>query len=73
MHITNLLNYIDPATTALVWQILAGVFITLGVVFVAFWRKITTFFKGLWVKVFKKKENKNIEKELSQVDKELEE
>ena len=36
------LCYIDPASTALIWQVLAGIFISLGVVFGVFWRKITT-------------------------------
>jgi len=36
--------YIDPATTAMLTQIIAGVFITLGVVFGVFRRKIIMFF-----------------------------
>jgi hypothetical protein len=52
----NLLGYIDPATTAIIWQVLAGVLITMGVVFGIWWRKITTFFRGVWVKVLGKKE-----------------
>lgn len=54
--------YIDPASTALIWQVLAGVFISLGVVFGVFWRKITTFFKSVWVKLFRKNKNQEIEK-----------
>ena len=54
--------YIDPASTALIWQVLAGVFISLGVVFGVFWRKITTFFKSLWVKLFRKNKSQLEEK-----------
>lgn len=56
------LCYIDPASTALIWQVLAGVFISLGVVFGVFWRKISTFFKSLWVKLFRKNKNQEVEK-----------
>ena len=42
--------YIDPATTAMLTQIIAGVFITLGVVFGVFRRKIFMFFKNISVK-----------------------
>jgi len=58
----NLMGYIDPASTALIWQILAGVFITLGVVFSIWWRKITTFIKSIWVKIFGGKKKKAEEK-----------
>jgi len=54
--------YIDPASTALIWQVLAGVFISLGVVFGVFWRKITTFFKSVWVKLFRKNKKQEEEK-----------
>jgi len=54
--------YIDPASTALIWQVLAGVFISLGVVFGVFWRKITTFFKSVWVKLFRKNKTQEEEK-----------
>jgi len=47
--------YIDPATTAMLTQIIAGVFITLGVVFGVFRRKIILFFKNMSVKRAKKK------------------
>ena len=68
----NLLNYIDPASTALIWQILAGVFITLGVVFGIWWTKIKTFFKGAWVKIFgKKKKAVEGEEQKEAVDEEL--
>ena len=56
------LCYIDPASTALIWQVLAGVFISLGVVFGVFWRKMSTFFKALWVKLFRKNKNQEVEK-----------
>jgi len=56
----DMLCYIDPASTALIWQILAGIFISLGVVFGVFWRKISTFFKSIWIKLFRK--NKDNEK-----------
>jgi hypothetical protein len=47
--------YIDPATTAMLTQILAGVLITLGVVFGVFRQKIIMFFKNISVKRTKKK------------------
>ena len=56
------LCYIDPASTALIWQVLAGIFISLGVVFGVFWRKITTFFKSVWVKLFRKNKNQEEQK-----------
>jgi len=42
--------YIDPATTAMLTQIIAGIFITLGVTVGIFRRKIFMFFKNLSVK-----------------------
>jgi hypothetical protein len=47
--------YIDPATTAMLTQIIAGVFITLGVVFGVFRRKIILFFKNMSVNRAKRK------------------
>jgi len=47
--------YIDPATTAMLTQIIAGVFITLGVVFGVFRRKIIMFFKNMSINHAKKK------------------
>ena len=70
----NLMAYIDPASTALIWQILAGVFITLGVVLGIWWTKITTFIKTVWVKIFggkKKVDSANAADK--EVDEELEE
>lgn len=46
--------YIDPTTTAMLIQIIAGIFITLGVVFGVFRHKIVMFFKGLKVKSLQK-------------------
>ena len=58
------LAYIDPATTAMMTQIIAGVVITLGVTFGVFRRKIFMFFKNLSVKstqkkILKEQENKD--------------
>ena len=47
--------YIDPATTAMLTQIIAGIFITLGVVFGVFRRKIILFFKNMSVNRTKRK------------------
>jgi hypothetical protein len=49
------LAYIDPATTAMLTQIIAGVFITLGVTFGVFRRRIFMFFKNLSVKRMQRK------------------
>lgn len=57
----DLMAYIDPATTALIWQILAGFFITMGVVLGIWWTKISTFFASVWVKIFGKKKKKKSE------------
>ena len=67
----NLMAYVDPATTALIWQILAGVFISLGVVFAIWWRKITTFFKSIWVKVFRRGQDTETNKDDIEADEEL--
>ena len=58
--------YIDPATTAMLTQIIAGVFITLGVVFGVFRRKIILFFKDKSVNRAKRK----IEKQAAKQNKE---
>ena len=47
--------YVDPATTAMLTQIIAGIFITAGVVFGVFRRKIIMFFKNLRIKRVKRK------------------
>lgn len=51
--------YVDPATTAMITQIVAGIFISAGVAFGVFRRKIILFFKNISVKRMKRK----IEKE----------
>lgn len=67
---TNFILYIDPASTALVWQILAGFFIAFGVVLSIWWTKISTFFKSLFIKIFgKNKKTGKIEK--IEIDEEL--
>jgi len=55
--------YIDPGTTAMLTQIIAGVFITLGVVFGVFRRKIIMFFKNMSVNRTKRKIEKQAEKQ----------
>jgi len=55
--------YIDPATTAMLTQIIAGVFITLGVVFGVFRRKIIFFFKNMSINRTKRKLEKQAEKQ----------
>ena len=42
--------YIDPATTAMITQIVAGIFISAGVLFGVFRRKVILFFKNISVK-----------------------
>ena len=54
--------YIDPATTAMLTQIIAGVFITLGVMAGVFRRKIILFFKNMSVNRTKRKIEKQAEK-----------
>ena len=54
--------YIDPATTAMLTQIIAGAFITLGVVFGVFRRKIIMYFKNLSINRTKRKIEKEAEK-----------
>ena len=60
MHVSA---YIDPATTAMLTQIIAGVFITLGVVFGVFRRKIIMFFKNASVSRAKRKIEKQVKKQ----------
>lgn len=77
----NLMSYIDPGTTALIWQIVAGVLIAMGVVIGIWWRKVKTFFKSVWVKIFGKKKNVDetdsaedeIKDEISETEKESDE
>ena len=47
--------YIDPAATSYLIQIVAGLFITAGVVLGIFWKKIRLFFRGLRIKMLEKK------------------
>jgi len=54
--------YIDPATTAMLTQIVAGVFITLGVIAGVYRRKISMFFKNKSVNRTKRKIEKEAEK-----------
>jgi len=54
--------YIDPATTAMLTQIIAGVFITLGVVFGVFRRKIIMFFRNISINRTKRKIEKQTAK-----------
>ena len=54
--------YVDPATTAMLTQIIAGVFITLGVFFGVFRRKIVLFFKNMSVNRTKRKIEKQAQK-----------
>jgi len=58
--------YIDPATTAMLTQIIAGVFITLGVVFGVFRRKIIMFFKNISVNRTKRKIEKQAAKKTAE-------
>jgi len=60
---TPALAYIDPATTAMLTQIVAGVFITLGVVFGVFRRKIIMFFQNMSVKRTQRKIEKQAAKQ----------
>jgi len=46
--------YIDPTTTAILTQIVVGIFITLGVAIKVFWQRIVVFFKKIKIKLFKK-------------------
>ena len=55
--------YIDPAMTAMLTQIIAGVFITLGVVFGVFRRKIILYFKNMKINRTKRKLEKQSEKQ----------
>jgi len=66
--------YIDPATTAMLTQIIAGVFITLGVVFGVFRRKIILFFKNMSVNRTKRKiEKQNEKNNTKKIEKPIEE
>jgi hypothetical protein len=47
--------YIDPATTAMLTQIVAGIFISVGLAFAMFRRKIILFFQNIKVKRIQQK------------------
>jgi len=55
--------YIDPATLAMLTQIFAGIFITLGVVFGVFRSKITLFFSNLRIKMKQRKIERQVSKQ----------
>ena len=59
--------YIDPATTAMLTQIVAGIFITLGVLLGVFRNKVKFFFQNKSVKRTQRK----IEKENAKQDKDI--
>ncbi len=54
--------YIDPATTAYVIQIIAGVFIACGVAVGVFWQKIRLWFQKNKIKTLEKKLEKKASK-----------
>jgi len=55
--------YIDPAATAMITQVVAGIFISIGVMFGVFRRKIVVFFRNLSVKRMKRSIEKQNMKE----------
>lgn len=67
----NQILYIDPASTAIIWQIIAGIFIALGAILGIWWKKITTFIKSSWVKMFGSKKKKEDELKDKEIDDEL--
>ena len=48
------LAYIDPTTTAMLTQIIAGIFISLGLALGVFRQKVIMFFRKLKIKIIKK-------------------
>ena len=54
--------YIDPATTAILYQVIAGIIITAGITLGIFRRKIVLFFKNLSIKFTKWKIERQVEK-----------
>jgi len=54
--------YIDPATTAILYQVIAGIVITAGITLGIFRRKIVLFFKNLHIKFTKWKIEKQVKK-----------
>jgi len=47
--------YVDPATTTMLTQLIAGVFISLGIAFGIFRQKVSMFFQILKEKIFQNK------------------
>ena len=58
VYMMNMLAYIDPATTAIIWQVAVGLFVAFSLVLAIWWRRISTFVKGLFVS---KKRNPAVE------------
>ncbi|MCL2247796.1 MAG: hypothetical protein FWC13_00845 [Oscillospiraceae bacterium] len=59
--------YVDPATTAMLIQVFAGIFITLGVAFGVFRQKIIMFFKNISIKRTQRKIEKQAAKQNGEV------
>ena len=57
------LAYIDPTTTAMLTQIIAGIFISLGLALGIFRQKVIMFFRNLKVMVIRKKIEKESKKQ----------
>jgi O-antigen/teichoic acid export membrane protein len=55
--------YVDPAVTAMMTQIVAGVVISLGVAFGVFRRKVFMFFKNISVKHTQRKIERQAKKD----------
>jgi len=54
------LAYIDPTTTAMLTQIIAGIFISLGLALGIFRQKLIMFFRNLKIKIIQKKIEKKL-------------
>jgi len=52
------LAYIDPTTTAMLTQIIAGIFISLGLALGVFRQKVTMLFRNLKIMASRKKSGK---------------
>jgi len=52
--------YIDPTTTAMLTQIIAGIFISLGLALGVFRQKVIMFFRNLKIKIIQKKIEKKL-------------
>lgn len=55
--------YIDPAATSYVVQIIAGLFISIGVVTGVFWKKIQYTFKAMKIKAMERKLTAQVKKQ----------